>query len=105
MYRANLVSYIRTKLMSIVPNVETLTIHLRREIVNTPIVPGKFLHLKYLHVCFFGLAFSPTYAYFSLVSFLDASPSLETFALSVSHCSSCTYMCMVFMVQQFIKVS
>ncbi|RLN23491.1 hypothetical protein C2845_PM07G36820 [Panicum miliaceum] len=65
------------------PNVEALTIHSFNEIDNTPMVPDKFLHLKYLHVCF-GSAFSPAYDYLSLVSFFDASPLLETFILSVS---------------------
>lgn len=60
------------------------------QIENTPTVPGKFLHLKYLHVGFAAnwLAFSPAYDYLSLVSFLDASPLLESFILSVSSLSS-----------------
>ena len=44
-------------------------------------VPGKFLHLRRL--CFEFI--SPDYDYFSLVPFLDACPSLETFKLFVSH--------------------
>lgn len=54
--------------------------------VNTPIVPVKFLHLKYLDI-FLAIGeggFSPAYDYFSLVSFLDASPILESFVLAVS---------------------
>lgn len=54
------------------------------QIDSTPMVPDTFLHLKYLHVCFAGRAFSPAYDYLSLVSFFDASPLLETFILSVS---------------------
>ncbi|KAL6848021.1 hypothetical protein ACP4OV_022149 [Aristida adscensionis] len=81
---ANMISYARTKLPSLIPNVEALAIYSCREIDNTPMVADKFLHLKHLHVCFVGLAVSPTYDYFSLVSFLDASPSLKTFFLSVT---------------------
>ncbi|KAL6627308.1 hypothetical protein ACP70R_031034 [Stipagrostis hirtigluma subsp. patula] len=82
--QANIVSYALTNLLSVVPNVETFTIHSRNEITNTPMVPGKFLHLKYLNIHFVAVTFSPAYDYFSLVSFLDASPSLETFFLSVT---------------------
>ena len=112
-YHANIVSYALTKLPSMFPNVEALTIHSFDEVQSetfddydhwyaynyleynyfeaslvqidsTPMVPDKFLHLKYLHVCFAGRAFSPAYDYLSLVSFFDASPLLETFILSVS---------------------
>uniref|UniRef100_A0A0D9YXR7 At1g61320/AtMIF1 LRR domain-containing protein n=1 Tax=Oryza glumipatula TaxID=40148 RepID=A0A0D9YXR7_9ORYZ len=79
--QGNFVSYARTKLPSLVPNVETLTVA-SNEIVKTPIVPGKFLHLKHLHVYFISLAIS--YDYLSLISFFEASPSLETFMLSVT---------------------
>lgn len=51
-------------------------------------VANKFLHLKYLDI---GLADDDddetafrAYDYLSLVSFLDASPVLETFILSAS---------------------
>ena len=115
-YHANVVSYARTKLPSMFPNVEALAIRSFDEVQSgtlddydhwyaynyleynyfeaslvqidsTPMVPDKFLHLKYLHVCFAGRAFSPAYDYLSLVSFFDASPLLETFILSVSYCS------------------
>uniref|UniRef100_A0A8R7QHD3 At1g61320/AtMIF1 LRR domain-containing protein n=1 Tax=Triticum urartu TaxID=4572 RepID=A0A8R7QHD3_TRIUA len=46
---------------------------------DTLVVPGKFLHLQCLCIG----AFNPDYDYLSLVSFLDACPSLETFILSV----------------------
>jgi hypothetical protein len=55
--------------------------------VNTSITIHRFLQLKYLKI-YFDIeypAFSPTYDYVSLVSFLDASPALETFILSVSY--------------------
>ncbi|XP_037437180.1 uncharacterized protein LOC119304122 isoform X1 [Triticum dicoccoides] len=72
-------------LPSIVPNIETLSISSVSEVVNTPIVPVKFLHLKYLSISLEGNgAFSPDYDYFSLVSLLDACPVLETFNLFVS---------------------
>lgn len=56
--------------------------------VNTPVVADKFLHLKYLEIYLGGAceAFSPSYDYLSLVSFLDVSPLLETFIPSVSYC-------------------
>lgn len=43
--------------------------------VNTPMVSSKFLHLKFLRIALGG----PNFDYLSLISFLDASPSLETF--------------------------
>jgi len=49
-----------------------------------PMLPSKFLHLKFLSIATGGLTFD----YLSLISFLDASPSLETFILAVSHRSS-----------------
>ncbi|TKW06092.1 hypothetical protein SEVIR_7G219200v4 [Setaria viridis] len=80
----NSCSYVITKLPSIVPHLETLTISSSIEMVNTPVVANKFFHLKYLEINLCGAfkAFSP-YDYFSLVSFLDVSPVLETFILSV----------------------
>ncbi|KAM3400100.1 hypothetical protein ACQJBY_005159 [Aegilops geniculata] len=55
------------------------------EVLNTPIVTAKFLHLKLLEICLSAAegAFSPAYDYLSLVFFLDACPVLETFKLSV----------------------
>lgn len=52
------------------------------QIVSTQTVPGKYLRLKHLHI---SLNRSPNFDYLSLVSFLDASPSLETFILHVSN--------------------
>ncbi|TVU05623.1 hypothetical protein EJB05_48792 [Eragrostis curvula] len=52
--------------------------------VNTPMLPTKFLNLKHLTIQITGETLSPSYDYFSLVSFLDASPSLETWWLDVS---------------------
>ncbi|BAF25503.2 Os09g0502800 [Oryza sativa Japonica Group] len=53
------------------------------QVVNTPMLTTKFLYLKYLSISLSGLTVSPSYDYFSLVSFLDASPFLETFFLAV----------------------
>uniref|UniRef100_A0A0D9VQI6 At1g61320/AtMIF1 LRR domain-containing protein n=1 Tax=Leersia perrieri TaxID=77586 RepID=A0A0D9VQI6_9ORYZ len=53
------------------------------EMTNTPMVPSKFLHLKFLEIYLQELvALLPSYDIFSLVSFLDASP-LQTFNLHV----------------------
>lgn len=58
--------------------------HAGHLVVNTPMLPTKFLYLKHLSIDMgSGLSFSPAYDYFSLVSFLDASPSLETLTLNV----------------------
>ncbi|CAL5020652.1 unnamed protein product [Urochloa decumbens] len=73
------VLYARTEVPSNMPNLETLTIFSEAETVNTPMVPSKFLHLKFLTIVLGG----QTYDIFSLVSFLCASPSLETFILNV----------------------
>ena len=51
-------------------------------------LPTKFLYLKHLTIFIRDGTISPSYDYFSLVSFFDASPSLETLFLDVSHCSS-----------------
>ena len=67
----------------------TVVIHWNRsemffmQMVSTPMLSGKFLHLKDLQISLAGMA---AYDYFSLVSFLDASPHLENFVLAVSHC-------------------
>ena len=59
------------------------------QMTNAPTAPSKFLHLKYL--CIHLYRVSPAYDYFSLASFFDASPSLETFRLNVSHYSIWQY--------------
>ncbi|OEL16618.1 hypothetical protein BAE44_0022363, partial [Dichanthelium oligosanthes] len=52
------------------------------------LLPTKFLYLKHLSISITsGGSFSPSYDYVSLVSFLDASPSLETLILDVRHFS------------------
>ncbi|CAL4885155.1 unnamed protein product [Urochloa decumbens] len=67
-----------TDLPSIMPNLEALTV-LSDAQMCAPIMPSKFLHLKFLSISVGG----PAFDYLSLISFLDASPSLETFILGV----------------------
>ncbi|KAL6603451.1 hypothetical protein ACP70R_043812 [Stipagrostis hirtigluma subsp. patula] len=78
------ICYARAKLPFIVPTLETLSISSSFEVTNTPMVPSTFVHLKYLSIMLSGAAFSPAYDCLSLVSFLHAAPSLETFDLGVS---------------------
>uniref|UniRef100_A0A0D3G0N2 F-box domain-containing protein n=1 Tax=Oryza barthii TaxID=65489 RepID=A0A0D3G0N2_9ORYZ len=81
---ADIVCYARTKLPSILPNIESLIVSSPNEMISTPMVPIKFLHLKLLEIYLAELlAFPPNYDFFSLVSFLDGSPALETFILHV----------------------
>ncbi|KAF7066379.1 hypothetical protein CFC21_072373 [Triticum aestivum] len=82
--QSNIVLHARTKLLSYAPNVETLVISSPNEMISTPTLSRKFLHLEYLHISLIGNeAISPDYDYLSLVSFLEASPRLETFILEV----------------------
>jgi hypothetical protein len=53
------------------------------QVVDAPMLPTKFLYLKHLTIIWRLGYVSWAYDYFSLVSFLDASPSLETFILDV----------------------
>ncbi|XP_010239145.1 uncharacterized protein LOC100843086 [Brachypodium distachyon] len=73
-----------TRVPSIAPNIQTLYLSTRDETVNTPMVLRRFLQLKYLEIELFTPNYSPDYDFYSLVSFLDASPALETFILRVS---------------------
>ena len=59
------------------------------QVVGTPMLPSKFLHLRFLGITLCGAAFSRAYDCFSVVSFIDAAPSLESFVLGVSQCLSC----------------
>ncbi|CAN6250416.1 unnamed protein product [Urochloa humidicola] len=85
-FEPNAVNYAITKLPSIVPHLETLTLYSTCERVNAPIVADKFLHLKHLDICIDDddEPVAVVYDYLSLVSFLDASPALESFSLSVN---------------------
>ena len=55
------------------------------QIVNAPVVSSQFLHLNLLSLHLNGRNFNRDYDYLSLVSLLDASPSLVTFHITVSH--------------------
>lgn len=70
-YFSSVLYYALAELPSSVPNLETLTIDSRSEVVNTPMVPSKFLHLKYLSISLTGLYTNPAYDYFSLGIVLD----------------------------------
>jgi hypothetical protein len=59
------------------------------QMVSIPMLPSKFLHLKCLNIAVTGWSFSPASDLLSLVSFLDASPCLETFDLQISNCLPC----------------
>ncbi|RLM87111.1 hypothetical protein C2845_PM04G23880 [Panicum miliaceum] len=78
------VRYTRVELPSSMPNLETATIHSRSEIADTPMLHSKYVYLKNLRIALIAETFPPTYDYFSLASFFDACPSLETFLLDVS---------------------
>ncbi|XBH71346.1 hypothetical protein VPH35_098809 [Triticum aestivum] len=78
------VSYVCADFPSSLQYVEALTICSSHEMIDTPVLPSsKFLHLKYLSVDLSAVVFSPTYDYCSLISFFDASPSLETLVMNV----------------------
>ncbi|XP_037442437.1 uncharacterized protein LOC119310919 isoform X2 [Triticum dicoccoides] len=77
------VSYACTNLLSNLQYVEALSLCSRHEIIDTPVLPSKFLHLKHLSVDLNAMTFPPTYDYCSLISLFDASPSLETLVLNV----------------------
>nr|TKW22958.1 hypothetical protein SEVIR_4G262300v2 [Setaria viridis] len=66
---------------SIAPNLQTLFLTSNSEIANTPMVHGKFIHLKYLEIALIKPSSSPDYDFYSLDSFLDGSPALDTFTL------------------------
>uniref|UniRef100_A0ACD5U0L3 Uncharacterized protein n=1 Tax=Avena sativa TaxID=4498 RepID=A0ACD5U0L3_AVESA len=79
---SRVLSYARTSLPSIARNVESLILGSCDENANTPVLQSKLPCLKYLEIKLTSLAgFPPSYDIFSLVSFLDASPALESFIL------------------------
>lgn len=80
MLSCRLLCYAREELPFILPNLETLSIRSRREVLNATMafLPSKFLHLKCLSICI-----TEAYDYLSLASFLIGAPSLESFKLSV----------------------
>ncbi|KAF8712669.1 hypothetical protein HU200_028429 [Digitaria exilis] len=80
MSHSDLVCYARTELPSIMPNLDTLYLYSSDE-VDTPMLPTRFFCLK--HLTIYMMPGPSSYDYFSLVSFLEASPSLETLSLDV----------------------
>ncbi|XP_020190851.1 uncharacterized protein [Aegilops tauschii subsp. strangulata] len=80
---SGILSYARFSLPSIAQNVESLTLRGRSENANTPMLPSKLPRLKNLEIALLKPHLSPNYDAFSLVSFLDASPALESFILRV----------------------
>ncbi|CAL5004471.1 unnamed protein product [Urochloa decumbens] len=73
------------RLPSTMPNLETIVIESGHEVVDAPTLPSKFLYLKHLRIRLISVSdISRPYDYFSLVSFLEASPSLETLILDVT---------------------
>ncbi|XBH71151.1 hypothetical protein VPH35_098664 [Triticum aestivum] len=77
------ISYALDNLPSCAPKMETLTIRSGYEIINAPVISSKFLHLKILNILLFSWHNHRHYDYLSLVSFFEASPSLEKFVLHV----------------------
>uniref|UniRef100_A0A0D9ZM61 Uncharacterized protein n=1 Tax=Oryza glumipatula TaxID=40148 RepID=A0A0D9ZM61_9ORYZ len=76
----------RANLPSIMPNLETLVIESVNEVVDATMLPTKFIYLKHLTIRMItGSTISRPYDYFSLVSFINASPSLETLILNAYH--------------------
>ncbi|CAL4992949.1 unnamed protein product [Urochloa decumbens] len=53
------------------------------EIINIPTAFGKFLQLKNLEIIFYAANFSQEFDFCSLISILDASPTLETFIFRI----------------------
>ncbi|XP_006660830.2 uncharacterized protein LOC102705101 [Oryza brachyantha] len=68
------------ELPSIFPNLETFAIRWLPRMGDAPMVPNTFCHLKYLSIL--QTTRSASFDYLSLVSFLDACPSLDTFILN-----------------------
>ncbi|XBH93032.1 hypothetical protein VPH35_084045 [Triticum aestivum] len=83
------VSYVCSAFPPSLRYVAALSLGSWREMIDTPVLPSKFLHLKHLSVDLQAMTFPPTYDYYSLISLFDASPSLETLVMNVSHCPSC----------------
>ncbi|EMS64588.1 hypothetical protein TRIUR3_01349 [Triticum urartu] len=71
----------RATLPSIAPNLQTLRITSCLGASNT-MMHSRFLYLKFLSIWVHTFPFHDVNDYMSLVSFLDACPSLETFALT-----------------------
>ncbi|KAL5201443.1 hypothetical protein ABZP36_035797 [Zizania latifolia] len=85
-YCSGMIQYARTELHSIASNLRSLVVISSKETFNTPaVLSEKFLHLRKLVIDFSGILFR-SYDYFSLSSFLQACPALETFCLWAGQC-------------------
>ncbi|CAN6316686.1 unnamed protein product [Urochloa humidicola] len=73
--------YGTTKLPSVAPNLRSLFLSSCFETADTPPALDKFRHLNYLEIQLHKPSRCPDYDFCSLVSFLNASPALETFIL------------------------
>ncbi|RLM69576.1 hypothetical protein C2845_PM17G10160 [Panicum miliaceum] len=82
-YLSNALHYAVTKLPLIAPNLQILYLSTSDETMNIPTAIGKFLQLKYLEIILHAPN-SQDFDFCSLISFLDASPALETFIFRVS---------------------
>ncbi|CAO2141871.1 unnamed protein product [Urochloa humidicola] len=80
--KPNTLCHARAELPYFMPAVERLIVESSCEKVETPIMPSKFLLLKYLDISLVDVQLYRC-DYFCLVSFLEASPALETFMLRV----------------------
>ncbi|CAL4992977.1 unnamed protein product [Urochloa decumbens] len=80
--KPNTLCHARAELPWFMPAVERLIVESNCEKVKTPIMPSKFLLLKYLDISLVDIQLY-RHDYFCLVSFLEASPALETFMLRV----------------------
>uniref|UniRef100_A0ACD5WPG8 Uncharacterized protein n=1 Tax=Avena sativa TaxID=4498 RepID=A0ACD5WPG8_AVESA len=78
-----ILSYVRARLPYIAPNVECLILRSHKENFDTPVLSSKLIHLKKLVIGVLKSkeAFTPSYDAFSLVSFLDSSPVLDSFTM------------------------
>nr|TKW00943.1 hypothetical protein SEVIR_8G146200v2 [Setaria viridis] len=83
-YSPNALYYASTKFPFIAPNLQTLVLSTSDETVNTPKVFGKFIQLKYLEIVVSTSTFSQDYDLCSLISFLDASPALESLIVRIA---------------------
>ncbi|CAL4984323.1 unnamed protein product [Urochloa decumbens] len=82
-YSSNAFYYAITKLPLIASNLQTLFLSTSDEIINIPTAFGKFLQLKNLEIMFYAAKFSQEFDFCSLISILDASPTLETFIFRI----------------------
>ncbi|KAM3276146.1 hypothetical protein ACQJBY_044502 [Aegilops geniculata] len=83
LYFPGAISYVCADFLSSLRYVEDLSLGSRCEMIDTPVLHSKFLHLKHLNVDLQAMTFSPTYDYCSLISLFDASPFLETLVMNV----------------------